>query len=124
MDQMATATATGVPPMRALFLEFPSETPAWEVRDEYMFGPDVLVAPVTVHGERARDVYLPEGASWLDAWTGAPVKGNGWTTAEAPLERIPVYLRQGGALNTLSSGGRSQERGRPDIDVLATEEPT
>jgi alpha-D-xyloside xylohydrolase len=77
-----------------------------------------------VHGERARDVYLPEGASWLDAWTGAPVKGNGWTTAEAPLERIPVYLRQGGALNTLSSGGRSQERGRPDIDVLATEEPT
>ena len=108
MDQMATATATGVPPMRALFLQFPSETPAWEVRDEFMFGPDVLVAPVTVHGERARDVYLPEGASWLDAWTGAPIKGNGWTTAEAPLEHIPVYLRQGGALHTLSSGGRSQ----------------
>ena len=109
MDQMAAAAATGVPPMRALFLEFPNETPAWEVRDEFMFGPDILVAPVTVYGERARDVYLPEGASWLDAWTGAPVEGNGWTTAEAPLERIPVYLRQGGALNTLSSGGRSQE---------------
>ena len=108
MAQMAAAAATGVPPMRALFLEFPNETPAWEVRDEFMFGPDILVAPVTVYGERARDVYLPEGASWLDAWTGAPVEGNGWTTAEAPLERIPVYLRQGGALNTLSSDGRSQ----------------
>jgi alpha-D-xyloside xylohydrolase len=108
MDQMAMAAATGLPPMRALFLEFPGEAPAWEVRDEFMFGPDVLVAPVTVRGQRVRDVYLPEGASWLDAWTGAPVNGNGWTTAEAPLERIPVYLRQGGVLNTLSSCGGSQ----------------
>ena len=108
MDLMATASATGLPPMRALFLEFPNEASAWEVADEYMFGPDVLVAPVTSQGASKRDVYLPEGAVWLDAWTGAPVKGNGWTTAEAPLERIPVYLRQSGALSTLSSGERSQ----------------
>ena len=43
-------------------------------------------------------LYLPVGASWLDAWTGEPVKKNGWVTADAPLERIPVYLREGGAL--------------------------
>lgn len=102
MDQMATSSTTGLPPMRALFLEFPEEEQAWEVGDEYLFGPDVLVAPVTSFGARVRDVYLPEGASWVDAWTGEPVATKGWVTAAAPLERIPVYLRQGGALKTLS----------------------
>jgi len=106
MQLMATASATGVPPMRALFLEFPDEAPAWEVADEFLFGPDILVAPVTQLGVRERDVYLPEGASWLDAWTGEPVEGHGWTKASAPLERIPVYLRRGGALNTLSGDSK------------------
>jgi alpha-D-xyloside xylohydrolase len=106
MAQMATASATGVPPMRALFLEFPDEAPAWEVADEFMFGPDILVAPITKQGARERDVYLPEGASWLDAWTGQPVEEHGWVKAPAPLERIPVYLRRGGALNSLSDGSK------------------
>jgi alpha-D-xyloside xylohydrolase len=101
MEQMATASANGLPPMRALFLEFPDEAPAWEVTDQFMFGPDVLVAPVTTYGARERDVYLPEAASWLDAWTGNPVGATGWVTAAAPLERIPVYLREGGSLTDL-----------------------
>jgi alpha-D-xyloside xylohydrolase len=101
MEQMATASANGLPPMRALFLEFPDEAPAWEVTDQFMFGPDVLVAPVTKYGARERDVYLPEAASWLDAWTGNPVGAQGWVTAAAPLERIPVYLREGGSLTDL-----------------------
>jgi alpha-D-xyloside xylohydrolase len=107
MDQMATASLTGLPPMRALFLEFPEESPSWEVSDQFMLGPDVLVAPVTAQGARERDVYLPEGASWLDAWTGQPVEKNGWVTAAAPLERIPVYLREGGGLRDLSPSGSS-----------------
>jgi alpha-D-xyloside xylohydrolase len=102
MGVMSVASATGLPPMRALFMEFPDEPEAWEVKDQYMFGPDVLVAPVVSYGARERDVYLPAGASWLDAWTGEPVKGKGWVTAPAPLERIPVYLREGGALQSLS----------------------
>jgi alpha-D-xyloside xylohydrolase len=102
MDVMAAASTTGLPPMRALFLEFPDEPEAWQVKDEYMFGPDVLVAPVTSYGAREREVYLPHGASWLDPSTGEPVEGKGWTTALAPLERIPVYLRSGGTLKTLS----------------------
>ena len=68
-----------------------------------MFGPDVLVAPVITYGAREREVYLPAGASWLDAWTGEPVEDKGWTVAAAPLERIPVYLRHGGALKVLST---------------------
>jgi alpha-D-xyloside xylohydrolase len=108
MDQMATASATGVPPMRPLFLEFPDEAAAWEVSDQFMLGPDVLVAPVTAQGLRERDVYLPAGASWLDAWTGKPVGKDGWVTAAAPLERIPVYLREGGSLNDLSPAMETQ----------------
>jgi alpha-D-xyloside xylohydrolase len=102
MEQMATASATGVPP---IFLEFPDEAPAWEVSDQFMLGPDVLVAPVIEEGARERDVYLPAGASWLDGWTGKPVAESGWVTAAAPLERIPVYLREGGSLSLLSPGG-------------------
>jgi alpha-D-xyloside xylohydrolase len=104
MEQMASASATGMPVMRALFLEFPDEEAAWAIGDEYMFGPDVLVAPVTALGVRERDVYLPTGASWLDAWTGEPVETNGWVSAKAPLARIPVYLRAGGGLRRLSAG--------------------
>jgi alpha-D-xyloside xylohydrolase len=103
MDLMATASATGLPPMRALFLEFPDDEAAWEIADAYMFGPDVLVAPVIALGVRERDVYLPAGPSWLDAWTGEPVATNGWVSAEAPLARIPVYLRAGGSLSSLSA---------------------
>ena len=106
MEQMATASATGLPPMRPLFLEFPDEEPAWEVSDQYMFGPDILVAPVTTQGARERDVYLPVGASWLDAWTGERVTSKGWITADAPLERIPVYLREGASLSRLPLGDR------------------
>ncbi len=105
MEQMGVASRSGLPPMRALFLEFPDEQAAWDVDDEFMLGPDVLVAPVLEHGARRRDVYLPSGASWLDAWTGEPLAGGGWTTAAAPLERIPVYLRQGGSLKSLAAEG-------------------
>jgi alpha-D-xyloside xylohydrolase len=103
MEQMAHASATGIPVMRALFLEFPDDEPAWAIGDQYMFGPDVLVAPVTALGVRERDVYLPTGASWIDAWTGEPVKTNGWVSANAPLARIPVYLRAGGNFSSLSA---------------------
>jgi alpha-D-xyloside xylohydrolase len=101
MAQMAVAADSGLPPLRAVFLEFPEEPEAWTLADEFLLGPDVLVAPVTVHGARERRVYLPEGARWLDAWTGEPVGQSGWIDAAAPLERLPVFLREGGALTTL-----------------------
>ncbi len=96
MDQMRAAHETGLPPMRPLFLDFPSDPASWEVEDQFLFGPDVLVAPVYVEGARERPVYLPAGAAWRDAWTGAEHEGGQWITAPAPLETIPVYLRAGG----------------------------
>jgi alpha-D-xyloside xylohydrolase len=102
--QMAEASASGLPPMRALFLEFPDEPAAWEIDDQFMLGPDVLVAPITTMGARERRVYLPQGASWLDGWTGERVGASGWITAAAPIDRIPVYLRDGGTLQSLAAG--------------------
>jgi alpha-D-xyloside xylohydrolase len=98
MAQMANASATGVPPMRPLFLDFPDDTTSWEVDDQFLLGPDVLVAPVTAEGVRERAVYLPAGSAWTSAWTGERAEGGTWLQCPAPLERIPVFLRDGGAL--------------------------
>jgi alpha-D-xyloside xylohydrolase len=98
LEQMAIAAEKGIPPMRPLWFDFPDDADAWGVDDEYCFGPSVLVAPVTELGARSRRVYLPAGATWNDPWCDETVKGGTWVDAIAPLERIPVYLRDGAQL--------------------------
>ena len=78
--------------MRPLFYDFPQDSETWSLKDEYMFGPDVLAAPLLEMGERQRKVYLPAG-SWYDFYTGQAVQGGDWVTAEAPLDTMPVYVR-------------------------------
>ena len=58
-----------------------------------MFGPDLMVAPVLHQGERSRSVYLPAGTTWTEAWTDQVFNGGQTITADAPLDRIPLYLR-------------------------------
>ena len=79
--------------MRPLFYDFPNDPVCADVDDQFMFGPDLLVAPVLEQGARRRHVYLPAGAMWRDAWTGQQFKGGEEIQADAPLERIPLYLR-------------------------------
>ncbi len=95
---MAAAHERGQPPMRPLFYDFPEDRAAWEVEDQFLFGPDILVAPVLEEGARTRRLYLPAGAAWLDAWSGYKETGGAWIDCEAPLERIPLFLREGGSL--------------------------
>ncbi|GAA4842336.1 glycoside hydrolase family 31 protein [Kitasatospora terrestris] len=102
LAQTRHAAATGVPPMRPLFLEFPEDPASWEVDDAFLLGPDLLVAPVTEAGARSRAVYLPAGAEWRCAWTGAAHPGGTTVTVDAPLERIPLFLRDGADLPVLS----------------------
>ena len=77
MDQMRVARDTGLPPMRPLFVDFPADPASWEVEDQFLFGGDILVAPVYTEGARERRVYLPRvpGHHWRDAWTGAEHPG-------------------------------------------------
>ncbi len=93
MEQMKIAETTGLPPMRPLFVDFKDDPTCWEVEDQYMFGPDVLVSPVVAEGVRSRSVYLPKGATWRDAWSGEESAGGITIEVDAPLERIPVFLR-------------------------------
>ncbi len=94
-EHLDRASTQGLPAMRPLFVDFPEDQHAWQIEDEFMFGPDVLVAPVTEPAARQRRVYLPAGARWADAWTGAGHEGGTVLDAQAPLDRIPVYLRDG-----------------------------
>ena len=98
MEQMRIAHDDGLPPMRPLFVDFPEDSRAWEVADQFLFGADILVAPVAEYRARSREVYLPAGSGWTDAWTGEELGGGGAVTVRAPLERIPLFLRDGAAL--------------------------
>ena len=81
--------------MRPMFLEFPEDSECWQVEDAYLLGPDVLVAPVVEATSRERSVYLPHRAKWQDAWTGEIHEGGQWVSVDAPLSRIPLFLREG-----------------------------
>jgi alpha-D-xyloside xylohydrolase len=80
--------------MRPMFFDFPKDEESYQRRGSvYVFGPDLLVAPVLYEGARARQVYLPAGTTWKDVWTGEVFQGGQTIVAEAPLERLPLYLR-------------------------------
>jgi alpha-D-xyloside xylohydrolase len=99
-----------VPPMRPLWFDFPDDATAWTIEDQYLFGPSVIVAPVTELGARSRRVYLPQGASWTEAFTGERFEGGEWTNASAPLERIPIYVRNGDSVPLRRTHGASSTR--------------
>jgi hypothetical protein len=79
--------------MRPLFFDFADDPQAAAVEDQFLFGPDLLVAPVTKFALRQRPVYLPAGTTWTDAWTGKEISGGQVIQADAPLEHIPVFIR-------------------------------
>jgi alpha-D-xyloside xylohydrolase len=86
---------TGAPFLRALPLDFPDDPNVSDLRDEYMFGPAFLVAPVTEQGATTRRVYLPAGSDWYNFWTNERVKGGQTITVAAPIETIPLFVRAG-----------------------------
>lgn len=92
---MKDASETGAPVMRPLFYDFPEDKASWQVEDSYMFGPDLLVSPVMEAGAVTREIYLPAGAVWTDAYTGEVYEGGQKVTVPAPLDIIPVMIRDG-----------------------------
>jgi alpha-D-xyloside xylohydrolase len=94
-ELMAAAHTDGQPVMRGLFHEFPDDDTGWQVADQYLYGPALLVAPVLEAGATSRRVYLPRGARWTSLSTGEVHDGDRWIEVDAPVSVIPVFARDG-----------------------------
>lgn len=92
---MQQASESGLPALRPLFLEYPADDRTAKVDDEFLFGSDLLAAPVIWDGFRERYVYLPAG-DWFDYATGERHSGNSTIKVSAPLDAIPLFVRGGG----------------------------
>ena len=90
---MEEASKTGIPFMRPMFLEFPGNSNVATNDSEFMFGPNLLIAPKVVELVGAYEVQLP-GGNWYDFWSGQPVEGES-KMVDPPLETLPVYVRAG-----------------------------
>lgn len=108
------ASRTGAPVMRPLLWHYPNDPTAVACSDQFLVGEDLLVAPVLRPGAVARSVYLPRG-EWFEFRTGACIAGGVHAVVEAPLERIPIFVR-GGAL--LPLGPVRQYVGRREPGIL------
>jgi alpha-D-xyloside xylohydrolase len=84
--------------MRPLVMDWRTDEKVRDIGDEFLFGPSILVAPVTEAGAVSRRLYLPAAAGWYDFWTGEKVEGGRDIEAQAPLNRIPLYVKAGSIL--------------------------
>jgi alpha-D-xyloside xylohydrolase len=84
--------------LRPLVMDFREDPEALGVGDQFLFGPSLLVSPVTAPRVTTRTVYLPRGAAWYDFWTGARTEGGQRIEAPAPYESLPLYVKAGSIL--------------------------
>jgi alpha-D-xyloside xylohydrolase len=87
-------TSEGYTIMRPLVMDFREDTRAQNIGDQFLFGPAILVNPVTEPGAATRRLYLPN-AKWYDFWTGAAIQGGRMLDAPSPIDRMPLYVRAG-----------------------------
>ncbi|MCU6453688.1 DUF5110 domain-containing protein [Sphingomonas sp. A2-49] len=102
--------------MRGLVMDYAADRRTWGIDDEYLFGRDLLVAPVTVYKARSRQVYLPAGADWYDVASGRHYRGGQDIAAAAPYERMPLFARAGAILPTGPALHYARER--PDGPIV------
>lgn len=95
---MEEAHEKGTPVIRPAFYDFPQDPRCWDMTDEYLFGPSVLVAPILYANQRARNVYLPQGTNWVALETGEGFSGGTEITCDAPLDTIPIFIKEGACI--------------------------
>ncbi|RJW53746.1 glycoside hydrolase family 31 protein [Clostridiales bacterium TF09-2AC] len=92
---MHDCSLSGLPVMKPLFYQYPEDEICWSVEDSYMFGDDILVAPIYEYRCRSRKVYLPENEKWINVYSGECYEGAQWVHVDAQLDKIPVFVRKG-----------------------------
>lgn len=90
---MLEAHKKGTPVMRPMFYDFPDDNICWNEQYQYMFGPDLLIAPIFEAGATTRTLYLPFGFTWKDAKSGKLYDGGQYITVDAPMDVIPVFIK-------------------------------
>ncbi|GAA0178683.1 glycoside hydrolase family 31 protein [Clostridium sediminicola] len=93
-DLMKQCESTGLPPMRPLVLHYTNDKNVHELNDEFLFGENILVAPIVEQGKNFRALYLPKG-NWIDYWTGENIKGQEHIIKNAKLDTCPIYIKEG-----------------------------
>jgi|CZKI01.1.fsa_nt_gi alpha-D-xyloside xylohydrolase len=101
--------------MRALVMDFAADPAARDIGDQYMFGPALLVNPVTTYQARSRSVYLPGTGVWYDFSTGAVLRGGQTVEAAAPFDTIPIYVKAG---SIIPAGPEIQYTGEKPADPV------
>ena len=87
-------TSEGYTPMRPLIFDYQNDPNVFSIKDQFLFGPALLVNPVVAAGVTSRSVYFPAG-TWFNFWTGETISGSKTETVDAPLNQIPVYVKAG-----------------------------
>lgn len=94
------ASQNGTPVVRPLFLVYPEQEEAWHNWQTYLFGKDILVSAIWETGKTSHTFYLPKGEKWIDAWdTSMIYEGGQYIEVDAPLYKIPVFIRKGSEFN-------------------------
>jgi alpha-glucosidase len=109
---------TGAPVMRPLWFEYPEDERTYLNEDQYLVGRDLLVAPVVTEGATKRRVYFPSGDRWVDWWTGRRYAGGTEAEVEAPLSRLPLFVRAGAALPTQPVVQHTGEMAKLPLTIL------
>lgn len=99
--------------MRLLAFDFPEDKDVLDCKDQFMFGPSLLICPVLNAGDINREVYLPAGNSWIDFWTGEHYDGGQIIIADAPKEKISVYVKSGAIIPTYLDDSKTNKPSDP-----------
>ena len=102
------AARHGSPPARPLLWHYPGDERTWNLNDEFLLGPDLLVAPILSPGAQARSVYLPEG-EWYDFWSDELLWGPRDVIAQAPLDTLPLYVRAPSVIPTAMASRNAED---------------
>src|SRR6202007_3319272 len=111
------ACISGIPIMRPLVLAYPADTQVVNLKDQYLFGPEILVAPILDEGAVERSVYLPEG-NWIDYWSEETYAGPRMINTRAELDTIPLFVREGAII---PMGPEMQYSSQHALDPLTLE---